>query len=381
MLLTKQIKITVFKIDNTHFEPIGEIGQYTSLMWPDAFNGSALFELWAPITESNKDMLKKNNVIWCDGENAAIIEIVKSTVDEYGVKTFQVKGRTLERYLMDRIIWGGYTKSGYTSTIMYDIVNKQCINPSNSNRKIPYLVNAPDTQIGLKLGQYQKTGGEVYTALYNLAANSDIGFSILFDPHRKRFVFEVRAGTDRTVNNKYGNDPVEFSTDLEDLLSSSYYTNNQDLKTLAFVQGEDSGQNRKSVISGESNGVGFDRRELYVDARDLQSEVYNEDGSSTALTEAQYLSTLMARGNEKLSENQTTETFEAHIRVFGNVQYQYGVDYVKGDKVTVTDKQLGVSVSARVTQAEEDFDEEYALILTFGYAYPTILQKVKMANN
>ena len=63
--------------------------------------------------------------------------------------------------------------------------------------------------------------------------------------------------------------------------------------------------------------------------------------------------------------------------MFGEVQYEFGVDYNKGDKVTVRDKQLGVVVSARITEVEEDFDDEYELVLTFGYSYPTIMQKVK----
>ena len=241
------------------------------------------------------------------------------------------------------------------------------------------MVNATDLHLGNQISQYQKTGGEVYDALINLASDSDIGFSIIFDPRNKQLVFEVRAGVDRTVDNTSGNDPVVFSTDLEDILSSSYYSNSEDEKTMCLVQGEDSGFSRKSEVVGAVNGVGYNRRELYVDARDLQSEVYNEDGTTTSLTDAQYRATLVQRGKEKLAEHVVTETFDAQIRQFGDVQYEFGVDYVNGDKVTVIDKQLMIQVSARITSVEEDFSDEYALILTFGYSYPTILLKVKRA--
>ena len=63
MLLEKHIQITIFRIDNTHFEPIGDLSQYTSLIWPDAFNGYANFELWAPIMDANSELIKKGNVI------------------------------------------------------------------------------------------------------------------------------------------------------------------------------------------------------------------------------------------------------------------------------------------------------------------------------
>lgn len=377
MLLDREISIIVFKIDEENFEQVGEI-QYTSLIWPDAYNGYANFELWAPINSDNAELIKKDNIIWTGGENAAVIEIIKQTVDNTGNKTYNVKGRTLEKYLSDRIIWGTFIGSGFTSTIMYDLVDSQCINPIKEYRKIPWLTNAQDNKYGVKIIQYQKTGGELYDSLTSLAVDSDLGFSVLFNPENKSMVFEVRKGVDRTENNTDGADPVTFSTELEDILSSSYYSNSQDEKNVAFVQGEDTGVNRKSVTVGSNVEVsGFKRKELYVDARDLQTEVYNEDGTSTPLSTEEYIATLKQRGNEKLSEYPLVETFEAQIRQFGDVQYEYGKDYFKGDKVTIIDEELNISVSARITNVEEDFDEEYALILTFGYSYPTTLQKVK----
>ena len=376
MLLEKQIQILVFKVDDNTFENIGEVNQYNSLIWPDKFNGYASFELWAPITEENSEYFKKGNILWCGGDNAAVVEIVKSAVDDKGTKTFNVKGRTLEMFLTTRIIWGVYNASNkYASTAMYEVVNQNCVNPTNANRKIPYLECAEDKQLGGKMS-IQKTGGEVYDTLTTIASSKDLGFNVLFRPKEKKLIFEVVAGVDRTIEQSEVG-PVEFSTDLEDILSSSYYTNNQDEKNVAFVQGEGDGTSRVSQISGNNELEGFVRKELYVDARDLQSETINEDGTTTSLTPDEYKAALINRGDDKLSECEVTETFEAQIRVFGDIQYEFGKDYQKGDKVTVRDRQLNVVVSARITEVEEDFDDEYALVLTFGYSYPTIMQKVK----
>ena len=376
MLLEKQIQILVFRVDDTTFENIGEINQYGSLIWPDKFNGYASFELWAPITDENSEYFKKGNILWCGGDNAAVVEIVKSTIDDKGTKTFNVKGRTLEMILTTRIIWGTYNASNkYASTAMYELVNQNCVNPTNTNRKIPYLECAEDKQFGGKMS-VQKTGGEVYDALTTIASSKDLGFNVLFRPKEKKLIFEVVAGVDRTIEQSEV-DPVEFSTDLEDILSSSYYTNNQDEKNVAFVQGEGDGASRVSQVSGNNELEGFNRKELYVDARDLQSKTTNEDGTTTSLTQDEYKAALINRGDDKLAECEVTETFEAQIRVFGDIQYEFGKDYQKGDKVTVRDRQLSVVVSARITEVEEDFDDEYALVLTFGYSYPTIMQKVK----
>ena len=71
-----------------------------------------------------------------------------------------------------------------------------------------------------------------------------------------------------------------------------------------------------------------------------------------------------------------TLSLEDKLRIVARLD-EFGVDYKKGDKVTVRDEQLNVVVSARITEVQEEFDDEYALVLTFGYSYPTIMKKVK----
>lgn len=378
MLLNKKIEIIIFKLNNTLFEPIGVLNEYTSLIWPDAFLGKAMFQLWAPITDDNVEMLKEGNVVWCGGENAAVIKIIKETVDTNGEKKFHIKGWTLEFFLIEKIIEGLYYKGGnnFTSTIMYDMVDKMAINPNNPNRKIPHLINAKDKQLGKRTNGYQKTGGSLYDVLYDIAFEADIGFSIIFDPYNKQLIFEVKEGMDKTLEQQK-NDPVVFSTDLEDILTSLYYLNLEDEKNVAMVQGELTEEGRTTVYVGDISLKGLERKELYVDARDLQSEIHDRNGEVHILSPEQYTALLIQRGNEKLAEHQKVETFEAQIRQLGDIQYEFGVDYKKGDMVTIIDEQLGLSVSARITSIEENFNDEYSLILTFGYSYPTLLQRVK----
>lgn len=379
-MLLKNVEIYVYRLDNAGtFDAIGEINQFTSLMWPDKFNGHATFELWAPITQENKELIKKGNILWCGGDNAAIIEIIQSDVNDKDEKTYKVKGRTLEMLLTTRIVWGTYSCSNkYSSTAMYEIVNENCVNPVKAARKIPFLECAEDEQIGKQI-THQKTSGEVYEALTSLASDADIGFCVLFRPREKKLIFKVIEGVDRSIMpaSTFDANPVIFSTDLEDILKSSYYTNDQDVKSVALVAGEGEGSERKKVISGDDTSEGFLRRELYVDARDLQSEVFNEDGSTSSIPEDEYEAMLNNRGDEKLSECVVTETFDATMRVAGNVQYVYGVDYNKGDKVIVQDTELGVQVIGKITEVSENFDDEYELIITFGYSYPTLIQKIK----
>lgn len=379
-MLLKSLDIYVYKLDDDGtFDSLGEINKYTSLIWPDKFNGYTSFELNAPVTPENRNLIKKGNIIWCGGNNACIIEIIQSDMNENGQKTYKVKGRTLEMLLTTRIIWGTYNCVGkYSSTAMYEIVDKQCVNPTDSYRKIPFLECAEDKQLG-KIISFQKTGGEVYDAVESIAMDAELGFDILFRPREKKLIFKVTEGVDRTVFSTSGDvsNLVIFSTDLEDILSSSYYTNDQDVKTLAYVSGEGEGTDRIYITSGNTETKGLIRREMYVDARDLQSKVSNEDGTITQISDDDYRDMLNDRGTEKLAECITAESFEAKMRVIGNIQYKYGIDYNKGDKVIIQDTELGVQVIGKVTEVSENYDDEYELIITFGYSYPTLIQKVK----
>lgn len=374
MLLEKQAQITIFRLDNNGtFESVGQINQFTSLIWPDRFNGYATFELRAPVNDENTAYLKRGNIVWCGGDNAARIEIVDAANGENGMKTYHVKGRTLEQLLTTRILWDMYAATGISSTIMYDIVNKNCVNPTDVKRKIPFLELANDDAVG-RVITYQKTGGSVYDSIESIASSEDIGFDILFRPREKKLIFKVTCGKDRTVNQNLL-EPVEFSTDLEGILSSEYHANEQDVKNVALIAGEDSSTARKKNTAGDITLSGLERKELYVDARDLQSVVYLNDGTSVNVSEAEYSEMLKQRGEEKLSENRLSETFESKVRAIG--QYEYGCDYQKGDKVTIFDSVLDVLVSARITEVEEAFSKEYSLTLTLGYSYPTIAQKIK----
>lgn len=376
MFLNKEVELLVFQLDdNGTFDAIGEISQFESLIWPDKYCGVSNFELWAPITESNTELLKTGNIIWAGGDNAAIIEIITASLDEDGAMKYDVKGSSLEKLLGSRIVWGTYNaQNKVASTVMYELVAQNCVSPSNANRKIPFLECASDASLGGKIS-YQQTGGEVIESLDAIAEVTELGYDIIFKPKEKKLVFEVVQGVDRTIEQST-NDPVMFSTDLDDILSSSYYTNSEDLKTVAWVQGEGEGAARTSVTAGESSGKGLARKELYVDARDLQSESSSDDET---LTPEEYNKVLVQRGNEKLDDTKVTESFEAQLRVFGDIQYVYGEDYNKGDKVTVKDDVLGVIVSARITEVEEEYSNTYNLVLTFGYAYPTLQQKLKKA--
>ena len=134
------------------------------------------------------------------------------------------------------------------------------------------------------------------------------------------------------------------------------------MKTKVIVGGAGDGVNRIYVTVG--GGTGFDLREVFLDAKDI-----NKD----QLTDAQYLEALKTRGQEYLNENKVLENFEAEAEA--DVNFIYGKDYDLGDVVTVKKKKWNTAQNLRITELCEVY--EYGgmyVVPTFGDALPTTIK-------
>lgn len=115
------------------------------------------------------------------------------------------------------------------------------------------------------------------------------------------------------------------------------------------------------------------RRELYIDARDLQSD----SDPDNPLTPEEYIALLTGRGREKLAENQLVKSFSAVVRTV-DPAYELGEDYQLGDTITVIDERLGVTVDAVVQGVDRAVSENgESMTLTFGYGQPTVFDILK----
>ena len=121
------------------------------------------------------------------------------------------------------------------------------------------------------------------------------------------------------------------------------------------------------------NPTGLSRRELYIDARDLQSD----SDPDKPLTSEEYVALLKNRGLEKLAERQLVKSFSAVVRTL-DPAYVLGADYQLGDTITVTDQRLGVTADAVVQSVERSVSEAgEGMTLTLGYGQPTVYDILK----
>lgn len=117
--------------------------------------------------------------------------------------------------------------------------------------------------------------------------------------------------------------------------------------------------------------TGLSRREIWIDARDLQSD----SDPDNPLTPAEYQAVLENRGKGKLAEKQLVRSFSSQVRTYDST-YQIGEDYQIGDIITVIDERLGLTVDAVVQAVERSVGKDEDLVLTFGYGQPTVFDKL-----
>lgn len=354
----------LFVLDNT-FKSLYNLDVFESLIWTERYNGCGNFEFYTPV---NRDILqvvdvvqkkmeaKLDTYVWLkDSKNTMIIEDIEITTDVETGNHLIVSGRGLESILDRRIVWEQTTLDGKLQGQIQKLLNNEIINPKIAARKIPNFIFSlsSDPIITSSNLRAQYTGDNVYDLILELCDTLQLGFDVTLDQNNQ-FVFSLKRGVDRSYDQDV-NPYVVFSPKYENIINSDYLESIKTLKNVTLVAGEDEGTSRKTRIVGSASGLS--RRELYTDARDIQSEV--EDRT---LTDGEYNALLDQRGSEKLSENMYTKVFTGEIEA--SRTFVYDKDFFIGDVVQIVNE-YGMESKVRVSEVVRVQD-------TSGYSmYPT----------
>ena len=243
-------------------------------------------------------------------------------------------------------MWPGSTL--YPATwILSKRVSTEVVKNENAEAAMRRLVAAAAPWPRLELGELvgfdthytaQTSGGSVLGYLTTIGAACDLGFRIVLSGKNadKKLRFEVYRPT-ADPNNR-------FSTKWGSLTGASWAFGDNDYCNVAVVQGAGEGANRATVTVGLTDAAGADRRELYVDARDVQPD--EEKGETN--TSPDYLQRLMDRGTNKLLEQLRT----------GSIEVSLDAALSPGDVAFCTLPELGYKATVRVadviTQSQSD---------------------------
>lgn len=235
-------------------ELLGLLEVHSSVIWERKAFSAGSFSLNSLITEETRVLLVPENIIWIEGDTAGVIEYIREEAGENG-PYISVKGYDLTGILNRRILWGRYDLSGTVPDVMRQLVDDCCIHPTRGDaiaRVIPGLVLEDAYAGGGASVRIQKTGGSLLAALEDLGDAYQISFGVRFNPQVPRMEFWVRPGENLSVQQNK-NEPVFFSTELDDVLSSVYAYDSGNYKNVSLVAGEGEGNNRVYVtVVGEA---------------------------------------------------------------------------------------------------------------------------------
>ena len=334
---------------NTNLDAIAVVDVYESFIWTDRYYQYGDFELYAPMTTEVLAYFKKDYYLQKrDSDRLMIIEEIRIETDEESGDHITVTGRSLESILDRRVIWGQTMISGRFQEAIEILLNDCIIAPSNENRKIPNFIfkASTDPAITELTIDAQYTGDNLYDVIQQNCEERGIGFKITLN-ESKQFVFELYSGVDRSYD-QTEHPYVVFSPSFDNVISSNYLESRTSMKNVALIGGEGEGSARKYATSG--NVAGLNRREMFVDARDISSDV-----DDRTLTTEEYTALLTQRGREKLSENKDITSFEGQMET--SIMYKYGTDFFEGDIVQMMNE-YGHSAKVRVLEVVTSENEE-----------------------
>lgn len=348
------------KLNDKDYDQLAVIDQFKSLVVNRRYYKANDFELKLALSMDHLNYLLKGNALRIGD---VFYYINYAAVENLADGLLVVKGVSMAGLLSNRIIWENYSKSARPETIARELLLRHAVNPSNLDRKLQQVTVAGDVNLtGINI-QYQNSYGVLKEEVEKLCETHDFGFKEESqDPFIPNSHIVFYKGRDLSKS-------VEFTTDAENILSESYESSDYDERNVALVAGEGEGTERTTLAVGDSSGL--DRKELYVDARDLQT-----DNEGITMTQAEYQKALQERAEAKLAEYKAVLILDGDINVH-NQLYEYGVDYDIGDVVRRSSPTFNLSYNARITEIQEIYENGLQIVPTFGRRSPTLIEMLK----
>ena len=414
------------RIYNSDLELQGITENQTSVIWSRKYYECGNFSVVLPITDDNIRLYKIGNIVSKrDSIEAGVIEDLQIH-ESYDEHSITASGRFLSSYMDRRLIRPIFKFDGLVEVAMRTILTNA--------EEIP-LVELGELQGFTDEVTFQATYKDLLAYETKLAKAAGLGFRFRPDFEEKKIYFEVYQGLDKS-RNQTDRAFVEFSDKFDNLEEADARLNNQLYKNVAYVGGQGRGDERVYVTVGDDTLEGLVRRELFVDARDIQEEdvgeepvmgeipaepkesdymeqrsakdkdgntftytyfdvsayntaylswftektrIINEYNTAHAFWESEvararqeYLVELETRGEQKLEECVFSNAIECGIIPLGNFEYKR--DYDLGDIVTVRKYNWEYENVARITEITEVYEHEIMTVVpTLGDALPEVV--------
>ena len=364
------------------------IDTFVNVIWANRYNTVGDCELVISASVDNFNKIKESKYISRnDDDMVCEIKKIKLKTDEENGNQLIITGVDVKNILKQRIVEKQTNFNGLVEDYIRTLIKDSIINPTNPDRKIKNFILA-DKKGFTETIREQVTYDNVGDKIEELCNQYGWGYKVTVS--NGNFVFSLFKGEDKS---KY----VTFSQNYDNISTTDYSKDDSNIKNIALIAGEGEGIARKTTTIG--NGVGINRHELYVDARDVSSAIdydellnsypngtqktinnviyYQVNGRNIAIltkneqgevTEVQlcndvYIENLKNIGYEKMADYKSVSSFSGEVII--GINYQYKKDYNLGDIVRIVNE-YGISINVRISEIIENQDDNgYIMEPTF----------------
>ncbi|WP_434310483.1 siphovirus ReqiPepy6 Gp37-like family protein [Hominifimenecus sp. rT4P-3] len=329
---------------------LGEIQNYISLRYTCKWSTYGAFTV---VLSGVPPLAKMDNILML-GKDQRKNGIIKYVQYNQASDETTIKGHSLLWLLSNRITvppdLAYHTVAGTVGEIMAAYVRTNAATPTEPARKIPQLEIGNISGVG-GTTRYQTRYKVLLDEITTLSKASNIGVGVELDYHQKKLVFMAYEGLDRSVNQTVRS-PYILNPAHYNVTNVVVTENDIGTKNCAYVGGKGEGAERSiHIVNPELTG--FARRELFVDARDMESAL-----------------DLRERGLQKLADTVKADSYE-----YDTVMGDYGIRWDLGDFVTLHDKNFGITRTDQITEVEIAIENTGTTITpTFGIPEKTLAE-------
>lgn len=286
-------------------------GQFVSCLWSEGYNTIGSFCLELIDTAEYRKKIRED--FYAGRTDRDTLMVIKTVEFRNGRIIASGKQATA---VLDDVAMIGTIQAGSN-------IDTSVKNAYNGSTKFRGL-NFAETDKGIK-STHQISNASFWDVCSTLCADTDLGIRVKRSP----------SGLLAEFYKPEENPNLVFSKQYGNLSEPKITLSTEGAKNYAIVFGQGEGANRTYTTVDMTDGQ--DRRELVVDAKDLQMD----DGETTE----NYLKRLESRGIEKLLEHQNV--FSCSFVPSGK---DFGVRYDLGDVLTVNLGEYGLKLKSRVAK-------------------------------
>lgn len=318
------------------------ISTYQSCIWNVQYFGQNDFQLVVNASTENVSMLQPGAYLVRDEDitedgftNIMVIQNYQLDFDTEKGWLLTLTGKGLKNDLLKRrVVWSQTNLTGLAEVGIRQVITDNIISPTDTDRAINNFT-LDELQGFTDTIDIQLLGENIATWLEEICTTYGYGWDVYIK--NGKYVFKLYQGEDRSYDQSE-NDPVVFSPEFDNLLSSTYNYNMSNYQNAALIGGEGEGTSQRTATIGTATGL--NRYEAYIDGSSVSS-------NGEIITVEQYTAMLEEYGQTELDQTAYTESFSGQIDSVG--LYVINRDYFLGDIVQI-ENEKGIKASPRIIE-------------------------------